>query len=232
MEHIDVYSIPGFREPFNCFSHLIGAVGFAALSFPFIRRGRGSRGRVACLVVMALSSILLLSLSGVYHMLWPGTAREVMRRLDVAAVFVLIGGTMTPIHVILFRGFHRWAPLTLVWGLAATGITLRMVFFASLPPGVGTACFVLLGWGGAISALVLWRRYGWSFVEPLVFGGIAYTIGAVILLAGRPVVLPGVIGPHELWHIAVLAGLGFHWRFVWAFAGGIEPACDPICQTT
>jgi channel protein (hemolysin III family) len=228
MEVIDVYGIPGFREPFNCFTHLLGAAVFAVLSFYLVKRGRGASGRTVCLLVMALASVALLSLSSVYHMLWPGTAREVMRRLDVAAVFVLIGGTMTPIHVILFKGFHRWGPLTLVWSLAVTGIVLRMVFFSSLPPGIGTACFVLLGWGGAISAFALWRRYGWTFVKPLVFGGIAYTVGAIILLAGWPVLIPGVIGSHELWHLAVLAGLGFHWRFVWSFASFAMPVTELV----
>ena len=223
MEVIDVYPIPGFREPFNCFSHLLGVVVFTVLSYFLLRRGRGTRSRIVSLTVLALSSITLLSLSSVYHMLWPGTGRAVMQRLDVAGIFVLMGGTMTPLHMILFKGFHRWGPLTLVWCLAVTGIVLRMVFYSSLPPGVGTACFVLLGWGGAIAAFVLWRRYGWVFVRPLVFGGLAYTLGAIILLANWPVLLPGVIGPHELWHIAVLAGLGFHWRFVWHFAGGTAP---------
>lgn len=220
MEVIDVYAIPGFREPFNCFSHLLGVVVFSVLAVLLVKRGRGVPSRTLSLIVMALSSIALLSLSSVYHMLWAGTAREVMKRLDVAGVFVLMGGTMTPIHMILFKGFHRWGPLTMVWSLAVTGITLRMLFFSSLPPGVGTACFVLFGWGGAISAFVLWRRYGWSFVKPLVYGGVAYTLGATILLAEWPVLITGVIGSHELWHLAVLTGLGFHWRFVWGFAGG------------
>ncbi|MBP90657.1 MAG: hypothetical protein CMJ64_28760 [Planctomycetaceae bacterium] len=107
--------------------------------------------------------------------------------------------------------------------LAVTGIVLRIMFFSALPPGVGTACFVLLGWGGAISAFVLWRRYGGDFVKSLVFGGIAYTLGAIILLAEWPVLITGVIGPHEVWHLAVLTDLGFHWRFVWEFASGTMP---------
>jgi uncharacterized protein (TIGR00369 family) len=29
----------------------------------------------------------------------------------------------------------------------------------------------------------------------------------------------GVIGPHELFHVAVLIGLGCHWHFIWEIAG-------------
>jgi predicted membrane channel-forming protein YqfA (hemolysin III family) len=46
------------------------------------------------------------------------------------------------------------------------------------------------------------------------FGGLAYTAGASLEFLGLPVVIYGVIGPHELFHIAVLAGLAWHWQFV------------------
>ena len=28
------------------------------------------------------------------------------------------------------------------------------------------------------------------------------------------------VGPHELFHMAVLVGIGFHWQFVFQFASG------------
>jgi channel protein (hemolysin III family) len=179
------------------------------------------------LIVLSLSSVVLLSLSAVYHMLWPGIGRDIMHRIDIAGVFVLIAGTVTPIHMILFRGWWRWGPLAIVWGIAITGVTLRIVFFNRLPSSAGTLGFVILGWGGAFSTVVLWQRYGWSFVEPLVYGGIAYTIGALSLSVHWPVLVPGIVGPHELWHFAVLAGLGYHWFFVFQLA-----SCSPSTMTT
>jgi channel protein (hemolysin III family) len=124
------------------------------------------------------------------------------------------------VHAILFRGFNRWAPLLLAWSAAATGITLRTIFSKSLPRGVGTAIFLLLGWGGLISCILLWRRYGFSFVKPLLWGGVAYTLGAIVLGLNWPTLIPSVVGAHELWHVAVLLGLGLHWKFVFEFASG------------
>jgi len=220
MDDIAAYPIPGFREPVSCFTHLLAAFVFAILSFYLVRRGRGSWNRTASLAVMALSSVFLLSMSAVYHLLGPGTGRYVMQQLDVAGVFALIAGTVTPVHSILFRGFNRWAPLLLVWSAAATGITLRTIFSESLPSGVGIAIFVLLGWGGLISCILLWRRYGFLFVKPLLLGGLAYTLGAIVLGLKWPILIPRVIGAHEVWHVAVIAGLGLHWKFVFQFAGG------------
>jgi channel protein (hemolysin III family) len=221
MDEIDVYAIPGFREPVSCLTHLLAAAVFAVVGYYLVRRGRGHWGRTIIHAVMAFSSVFLLSMSAVYHLLGPGTARDVMRHLDIAAIFVLIAGTVTPAHAILFRGFNRWAPLLLVWSVAATGISLRTIFSDRLMSGLGTAFFLVMGWGGLISCIILWRRYDFAFVKPLLWGGVAYTAGVVMLGLNWPTVIPGVVTPHELWHVAVIAGLSMHWKFTFQFAGGL-----------
>lgn len=220
MEYIEAYPIPGFREPVNCFSHLAAIPLFVILGCYLVRQGRGSRGRTASLAIMAVSSVFLLAMSSVYHLLGPGTARNVMKQLDVAGVFTLIAGTATPIHVILFRGFNRWVPLLVAWSIAVTGIILRSVFSGLLVSEIGMAVFLLLGWGGLFSCVHLWRRYGFKFIKPLLLGGVAYTLGAIVLVLNWPILIRGVVGAHELWHVAVLVGLGQHWAFVFQFAGG------------
>ncbi|MCG8585741.1 MAG: hemolysin III family protein [Pirellulales bacterium] len=228
MGEIAVYGIPGFREPFACLSHLIAAGVFAIVGVSLVRRGRGSRCRTASLAVLVFSTVFLLSMSAVYHMLDHGQGRYVMRSLDVAGVFVLIAGTATPLLAILFRGWYRWLPLVCIWAFAATGITLRVIFEESMPKSAGTAIFLVLGWIGAIPCIVLWRRYGYRFVEPLLWGGVAYTVGALLIVFRWPVLIPGVIGYHELWHVAVLIGITLHWKFVFQFAAGFPLEVQPI----
>ena len=99
-------------------------------------------------------------------------------------------------------------------------LLLRTIFSESLPSAVGLAIFLLLGWGGLISCILLWRRYGFSFVRPLLWGGVAYTLGVIFLGLNWPILIPHVVGPHEVWHVAVLVGLGLHWKFVFQFAHG------------
>ncbi len=69
---------------------------------------------------------------------------------------------------------------------------------------------------------MVWRCYGLALLRPLVTGAIAYTVGAVVDGVGWPTLVPRVIGPHELFHAAVLCGVAAHWRFVRQFAGGVE----------
>ena len=220
-------SISGFDEPVNAISHLLGAVVFLVLSVKLIRSGRGNnRWHLACLAVFAFSCIFMLSISGVYHLLDSrGTAHAVMRRVDHAAIFLLIAGTFTPIHGILFAGRWRWVVLASVWCAAVIGITFVSVFLERMPPWLSVIFYLTLGWFGLISALKLYHRRGWGFIAPLVYGGISYTLGAAYLGVGALIdglaIIPGVLGRHEVFHFAVLAGIGFHWRFVSNFS-----SCD------
>jgi len=226
-----IQPIPGFADPFSSFTHLAGAVIALAMSVPLVRRGRGSRLRAAALAVFGFACVFSLSMSGVYHLLPDATSgRYVLRVLDHAAIFVLIAGTFTPVHVIVFRGPWRWGVLGFVWLVAVTGITLASVFFDNIPEWLGLTMYLALGWFGLTTGVALWRRFGYRFVQPLVLGAIAYTLGALMDFAGWPVLVPGVVGPHGLFHVCVLCGLAFHWRFIAGIAR-TRPVYDAPART-
>jgi len=168
-----ILSIPGFAEPFSSLSHLLGAVMFALLSICLLKRGAGDTGRMISLAVFCFGSVFLLSASGFYHLFGPngGIAGSVMRRLDHAAIFILIACTYTPPHIILFRGWLRWGMLLLIWSIAAIFITLKMIYFEDMPKHLGLALYLGMGWIGIGPAVVVWRRYGFHFIQPIFWGG-------------------------------------------------------------
>jgi channel protein (hemolysin III family) len=214
-------SIPGFSDPFSSLTHLAAALAFAILGGFLIARGRGDARRVVSLAVFAFSCVLLLSLSGVYHLLTPATAaRSVLLRLDHAAIFVLIAGSFTPVHSILLRDRWQWHLLAWIWIAAIAGVVLKTVYFEATPPWLGLLMYLGLGWLGLISTVALARRFGVRFVLPLVWGALAYTIGALADYLRWPVLVADVVGPHELFHLAVLAGISFHWAFIHRIASG------------
>lgn len=216
-----IYRLPGFYDPVSSASHLLGAVVFAYLGAVLLQRGWGSRPRVLALGVYAASCVLLFSMSGVYHMMTVGsTARAVMVRLDHAAIFLLIAGTFTPAHGILFRGWRRWAPLTLIWTCAVAGVVLKTVFFEGVSESLGLALYLSMGWAGAVSAALIARRYGLRPVVPLAVGAAAYTVAALLEFLRWGVIIPGLVHHHELFHLLVLAGAFAHWVFIWRFADG------------
>lgn len=218
---IHLLSIPGFSDPVSSLTHLVGAVVFGILGIFLIGRGRGDSGRVFSLTVFVFSCVLLLSLSGVYHLLRHDTvARDVLMRLDHAAIFVLIAGSFTPVHVILLHDRWRRHLLPLIWAAAIGGLSLKSVYFDTMPEWLGLMMYLGLGWLGVISVFTLARSYGLRFILPLVWGGLAYTVGAVAEHIHWPVIVRGFVGPHELFHLAVLAGISFHWMFIRRIAGG------------
>ncbi len=219
MATIDVDSLPGFREPFNCFSHLMAAIVFTYMTPKLLQRGQSDFGQTLAFCLFGFTSVFLLLMNGIYHMMWPGGGREVMERMDIAAIFGLIAGTFTPVSVILYRGHTRAWLLFIIWGLAALGITVRTVFFDSFSGWLGTSLFLAFGWIGVLSAWDLWKRYTFLFIRPLVFGGLAYYCGAILLEFHWPTLISRILGSRELWHIAVLIGLSCHWIFVWQIAG-------------
>ena len=214
-------SIPGFSDPVSSLTHLTAAVVFAILGPFLVARGSGGALRAISLAVFAFSCVLLLSLSGVYHLLTPETAaRGVLLRLDHAAIFVLIAGSFTPVHAILLRDRWHWHLLAWIWGAAIVGLTLKTVYFDAVPLWLGLMMYLGLGWLGLISTIALARRFGVRFVLPLVWGALAYTFGAVAEFLGWPVLVAGVVGPHEIFHLAVVAGISFHWAFIRGIAAG------------
>jgi channel protein (hemolysin III family) len=215
------YSIGGFNDPMSSISHLTGLVVFFVLSIFMLRSAWNSRLRFWFSFVYAFAVVLMLSMSFVYHMFEPGsTVRAVMVRLDVASIFILIAATFTSIHGILFTGWKRWGILTAIWTIAVTGLTLRTIFFDSVPGAAGIGIFLAMGWIGAFSAYLLYHDYGWSVVKPVIWGGIFYSVGAIIDAAKGPILIPLVWGSHESFHLFVLAGLGMHWSLIAKLAEG------------
>jgi len=94
-----------------------------------------------------IATLFLLSMSFVFHMMardW--IARNVMLRLDTAAIFVLIASTFTVIHGVLFTDWRRWGIISLLWLTSIIGIAIRSVFYHDIPKIVGDLAFLAIGW--------------------------------------------------------------------------------------
>ncbi|HIF04229.1 MAG TPA: DNA-binding protein [Candidatus Poseidoniales archaeon] len=211
----DLISIPGFADPVASIMHLTAASVALVAGILMIWRFRGPGLHRFGLMVFVFGTVFMFSMSGVYHLLGSGgTARYVLQHLDHAAIWVMIAGTFTPLHLMLFRGWQRWGILTVIWIAAINGLVLKTVFFTTFPEWLSVGLYLALGWAGAFSAVLFVRRWGFENLHWLAFGGLSYSVGAVLQLIDPPFLIPGVIGTHELWHLFVVIGAFCHWRMV------------------
>ncbi len=152
---MQIQALPGLFEPVGALTHLAGGVVFACLSVGLLRRARGDARRVFAMAVFACACVLLLAASSTYHMLAAGgTARAVLGRLDLSAIFLLIAGTQTPVNGLCLRGHVRRWSLILIWLCATVGAASFAVFYEHLTPGVCLSVFLCLGWAGGAAAVL------------------------------------------------------------------------------
>ena len=218
-------------------SHLAAASAALVAAIPLIRLGKGSSTRVLAIAVYVICVVAVLVVSGTYHSLtWGGPARALMQHFDYFAIWLLIAGTFTAVHGIMCRGFWRAGVLTIVWVYAAIGILLQIFWFPVFSGVPGLILYLGLGWVGLASVIKLGRQIGFRAVRPIWYAGIAYSAGAVLEAIRQPVLLPNWIGPHEIFHFAVVAGVMIHWLFIRtlllkhaSFVAGLEPTVIPRC---
>ncbi len=108
--------------------------------------------------------------------------------------------------------------LFIIWSIAITSIILKTLFFNDIAEWISLSLYLGLGWFGAVSGILLYRRYGYHYIKLLIYGAIAYTGGAILEFMRTPELIPCVIGPHELFRIAVLFGISYHFVFIFRFA--------------
>ena len=64
----------------------------------------------------------------------------------------------------------------------------------------------------------------------LFWGGVAYSIGGAMDFLNGPVLVPGVVRGHEVFHVAVLIGALLHYVFIWRIVA--EATSSNPSQTT
>lgn len=202
------------REPVNALTHWLG-VFLALVTLGPLLWWAGSRGlSVWPFLVFGLSMVALYAASASYHSFRPGERGLLwLRKLDHAGIFLLIAGSYTPVAYYGLEGAWRGTVLWVIWGIAVTGIVLKLVTMR-LPRWVSTLLYLGMGWIALGLLPQLARNLPPAALFWLAAGGVLYSVGAVIYGTRRWNPRPGSRwehwGFHEVWHLFVLGGTGAH----------------------
>ncbi len=156
----------------------------------------------------------LFGTSALYHRLnWSPKARRRMRRLDHSMIFMMIAGTYTPISVLALSGTVSIVFLSIIWGGAAAGIVMKLVWIDA-PSWITALVYVALGWAGLASLPWVTAEIGVTALVLILAGGLLYTAGAVVYARQKPDPVPAVFGYHEIFHVFVIVAAALHYSVV------------------
>lgn len=205
------------NEVANTVTHLAAAC-FALLGSVLLVARASAESKpwsIAAFSIYGVSLVGMFTLSTLHHGLNSSEkVNRLFRTLDYASIFALIGGTVTPIALILYRNVYGWSVFGVVWAIAALGITLRAVHHA-LPKYITNTLFIVLGWLPATLVLVGGTSLPWGGLALLGLGGVLYSVGFVLFVVEKPNPLPGRFGFHEIWHVMVALAAACHYLFMY-----------------
>lgn len=155
-------------------------------------------------LIYGVGLVAMFGCSAAYNTVGRPQWRDVLRRLDHSAIFVMIAGTYTPFALILIGGAWGHGLLAVVWGIAALGIALQLWVPRRLKH-LRLPLYLVQAWA-ILAALEPLLSVGSGRIITLLFvGGALYMTGVIFHLWRR---LPY---QNAIWHGFVLAAASCHY---------------------
>ncbi len=209
-------SIPKYslsEELLNAISHGLGALfGIVGTVLCIVKAANtGDPWRIVSGSIFGVTVLLLYLMSCLYHALKVNMAKRVFRVIDHCTIFLLIAGTYTPFTLVTLRGTVGWVLFGIVWGMAVLGITLNAVNLKKFSK-ISVACYLVMGWAIVAAFQPLAEALAPQGVSLLIWGGIAYTVGAILYGIGAKVKYF-----HSVFHFFCLAGTVLHFFAIYLY---------------
>ncbi len=203
---------PPIEEKINIISHAIGFILSIVALVLLVRHAtlHGDIWHIVSFSIFGASLIILYAASTFYHSAKKSELRNRLNIIDHASIYVLIAGTYTPFTLITLKGAIGWVIFGISWGLALTGIILKL-FFTGKYNLMSTIMYVLMGWVIVFAIKPLINNLPLAGLHWLVAGGISYTIGAILYGIKK------IKFNHAIFHMFVLTGSFCHFMSVYFY---------------
>jgi len=193
-------------ERFNGITHGVGAMAsiLGGVLLVGIATRSGDAWKVVSVSIYSLTLLLLYLSSTLYHST-RGATKDVLRKMDHCAIYLLIAGTYTPFTLVTLRATIGWTMFGVVWTLAVLGIAQELLY-ARRGRVLSLVIYVVMGWLAVVGIGPLIDALGRTGFAWLAAGGVSYTAGIVFYATDHK-----VRHGHGIWHLFVLAGSSCHY---------------------
>ncbi|MCO6415964.1 hemolysin III family protein [Siccirubricoccus sp. KC 17139] len=164
-------------------------------------------GTLLALLPYLLGLLASFACSAAYNLARDRPGKALLRRLDHAAIFLLIGGTYTPVARLAIGGTWGAVLLAVVWSGALAGAAIKL-----LAPGryerALIAAYLSLGWVGLMAMPVLLEALPPLQLGLLGGGGLLYSLGVLVHVS------PWLPYGTAAWHALVVVAAACHYAVI------------------
>ena len=192
------------EELMNMITHIVGgAAGIIMFVMCTIKSIQSNNGfTILSAVIYVISLISVYTISSIYHGLRSGHGKKVLQVIDHCMIYLLIAGTYTPILINAFIPTYPvigYGLLIFQWSVGIMAAILTAIDLKTFKV-FSMICYILMGWSVIIFLPQALTVLGDGFLF-ILWGGIAYTVGAILFGIGAM-----VHWIHAIFHIFVILG--------------------------
>ncbi|MGE5442802.1 MAG: PAQR family membrane homeostasis protein TrhA [Bacteroidota bacterium] len=186
--------------------HALG-IGGSLVGFPFLvvlAVRQNSMSSTLSLILYGGALIATMSCSALYNGRQRSPRKDLYRRIDHAAIFVMIAATYTPFLAVKIGGAWGLGLLAYVWLVAGAGALVKLLSLGRLER-FSVILYLFLGWTIVAAPGPLFSSVSLPAIILLVAGGVLYSVGVLFYLCDR------LVYSQAIWHCFVVAAAACHY---------------------
>jgi hemolysin III len=157
--------------------------------------------------IYAMCMMAMLAASAVYNLTRPSRYRRVLRRIDEAAIFLMIAGSYTPFTIKLLPPEFAIGVTAAIWVAALAGAAGK-VFYPNLSDRAWCFIYLAFGWLAVLVLGPVVPTLPPLAITMLIVAGVTYS-GGVLLYLNHAIPFR-----RALWHACVIIGAAGHYAAV------------------
>jgi hemolysin III len=199
------------EEKVNSATHAAGIL-FSVISIPYLIAYAAERSNAATVwgvCVFSFAMLMVYFASTFYHAVKQNTsAKRKMRIWDHISIFVMIGGSYTPVVIKYTDASTSFIFLTTMWSIIVLGSLLK-VFYTGKFILLEVLLYLVLGWMAVFIIKPLIANMPSDIFTFIIASGVFYSVGVIFYL------WKNLTYHHAVWHVFVLAGTVTHFFAVY-----------------